>query len=71
MDAAAVLHVKKRLASLKHKGALTPDHFLLLKDRAKEGLVIDQRSFRESQAGLASAVVMAQLTRPSTRRTCG
>ena len=42
MDAAAVLHVKTRLTSLKHQGALTTDQFMLSKDKAKEGLVTDE-----------------------------
>ena len=42
MDAAAVLSVKTRLASLKHTGALTTDQFQLLKAQAEEGLVTDQ-----------------------------
>ena len=42
MDAAAVLHVTTRVASLKHQGSLSTDQFVLLKDNAKEGLVTDQ-----------------------------
>ena len=42
MDAAAVLALKSKLASLKHKGALTTEQFSLLKAKAKDGLVTEQ-----------------------------
>ena len=50
MDDAAVLHVKTRLARLKHQGVLTTDQFLLLEDKAKGGLVKDQVFDNLSQA---------------------
>ena len=50
MDPAAVPNVDTRLASLKHHGALTIDQFVLLKDKATEGLVTDQIFENLSQA---------------------
>ena len=50
MDAATVLHVKTQLARLKHQGALTTDQFVILKDKAKEGLGTDQVFENLSQA---------------------
>lgn len=50
MDAAAILHVTTRFASLKHQGALTDDQFVLVNGEAKKGLVTDQVLKNISQA---------------------
>ena len=42
VNAAALLRVKAELGKLRHKGALTTDHFQLLKTRAKHGVVTDE-----------------------------